>query len=113
MDEATASGACLPNCCKVVGLSEKTIKRWKVNPQADQRPLAKRTPPTNSLTPEEKDTILQTCNLPEYASMPPGQIVPHLADKGIYLASESSFYRILKENKQLAHRGKARAPNTK
>jgi len=45
--------------------------------------------------------------------MSPTQIVPKLADEGIYLASESSFYRVLKEAKQLTHRGKARAPKKK
>jgi transposase InsO family protein len=42
--------------------------------------------------------------------MPPSQIVPILADRGRYLASESSFYRVLREADQLAHRGKAKAP---
>src|SRR5664280_3216392 len=36
--------------------------------------------------------------------LPPSQIVPRLADQGSYLASESTFYRILREEKQLAHR---------
>ena len=40
--------------------------------------------------------------------MPPSQIVPSLVDKGIYIASESSFYRILREDGQLKHRGKAK-----
>ena len=34
------------------------------------------------------------------------KIVPSLADKGIYIASESTFYRILKQEKLLAHRNK-------
>jgi putative transposase len=38
----------------------------------------------------------------------PTQIVPLLADKGIYLASESSFYKIFRERKLLAHRGKSK-----
>jgi transposase InsO family protein len=42
--------------------------------------------------------------------MPPSQIVPILADRGCYIASESSFYRVLREANQLAHRGKAKAP---
>ena len=42
--------------------------------------------------------------------MPPSQIVPILADRGRYIASESSFYRVLREANQLAHRGKAKAP---
>jgi len=45
--------------------------------------------------------------LPSYASLPPSQIVPSLADQGIYLASESSFYRVLREAGQLKNRGKA------
>lgn len=32
----------------------------------------------------------------EYRDLPPSQIVPKLAEKGIYIASESIFYRILK-----------------
>ncbi len=50
------------------------------------------------------------CHLPEYTSLPPSQIVPNLLDKGIYHASESSFYRILKEAGQMNHRGRAKAP---
>ena len=42
--------------------------------------------------------------------MPPSQIVPILADRGRYLASESSFYRVLREADQLARRGKAKPP---
>ncbi|MBL3590123.1 MAG: IS3 family transposase [gamma proteobacterium endosymbiont of Lamellibrachia anaximandri] len=54
--------------------------------------------------------ILETCNQAEYQSLPPSQIVPALADKAIYIASESSFYRVLKEADQLHHRGKVQAP---
>lgn len=54
--------------------------------------------------------MLAVCNEPEYASLPPSQIVPKLADKGIYLASESSFYRVLNAANQQHHRGKSRAP---
>ena len=64
----------------------------------------------NKLSEEERNEILTTVNDPQYALLPPSQIVPLLADKGCYLASESSFYRILRTEKQLAHRGKAKAP---
>ena len=37
----------------------------------------------------------------------PHQIFPCLADRGEYLASESSFYRVLKTAHLLAHRGRA------
>ena len=41
---------------------------------------------------------------------PPSQIVPDLADKGIYVASESTFYRVLREAGQCKHRGRSAAP---
>lgn len=64
--------------------------------------------PANKLTEVERQTILDTCNQEHLAHLAPCQIVPVLADDGIYLASESSFYRILKANNQLTHRGKAK-----
>ncbi|CAG4904828.1 hypothetical protein [Acidithrix sp. C25] len=44
----------------------------------------------------------------EFSSLPPSQVVPALADKGIYLGSESTFYRILRDHKQNNHRGRAK-----
>jgi putative transposase len=64
--------------------------------------------PKNKLTPEERQQILDVCNQPEYASLPPSQIVPKLADKGIYIASESSIYRLLRAKEQQNERGRAR-----
>ena len=58
------------------------------------------------MTPEEKQEILDICNSEEFASKTPIEIVPILADRGIYVASESTFYKVLKEAKQLAHRGR-------
>ena len=46
----------------------------------------------------------------KYASLPPGQIVPYLADQGIYIGSERSFYRVLHAHRQLHRRGSARLP---
>lgn len=53
--------------------------------------------------------IIDISNSPEYASLPPSQIVPTLLDKGEYIASEASFYRILKAEGQLSHRGRQRS----
>jgi len=78
--------------------------------QADKRPEAERPAPANKLSEEEREAILATCNEPAYASLPPSQIVPDLLDRGVYLGSESSFYRILKEKGQLHHRGRSQMP---
>ena len=42
--------------------------------------------------------------------MPPCEIVPALADEGEYIASESTFYRILREEKMQNHRGRSQEP---
>lgn len=54
--------------------------------------------------------MLETLTSPEYRDLPPGQVVPRLADEGTYLASESTMYRILHEAKLSKHRGPARPP---
>ena len=74
----------------------------------DKRSDALRPVPSNKLTEEEEQRILTISNDNEYASLPPSQIVPALADKGVYIASESSFYRILKKHGQLQHRGRSK-----
>jgi putative transposase len=43
---------------------------------------------------EEKAEIITVVKQEEYADLPPTQIVPKLADKGTYIASESTFYRV-------------------
>jgi methylphosphotriester-DNA--protein-cysteine methyltransferase len=49
-------------------------------------------------------------NQEEFSHLPPSQIVPTLADRGIYIASESTIYRILREANQLKHRGHSKEP---
>lgn len=49
----------------------------------------------------------------EYRDLPPTQIVPQLADEGTYLASESTFYRLLRAAKQMAHRLRAKPATSK
>ena len=53
---------------------------------------------------------METCNSPQFASLPPSRIVPKLADAGVYIASESSFYRVLRERGQNHRRGRAHRP---
>jgi transposase len=91
-----------------MGISAKTYRRWKLDTDkmGDLRPTCERVAPPHKLTAQERQLILETCNSSEYASLPPSQIVPLLADKGIYLASESSMYRVLNENDQQHHRGR-------
>jgi putative transposase len=74
----------------------------------DQRPLTTRPAPQNKLSKVEVQAILDVANAPEYASLPPSQIVPKLADKWLYHGSEPSFYRVLRAHDQVHHRGRSR-----
>ena len=66
--------------------------------------------PNHALTPEERQRLLAVANEPRFADMPPARIVPALADEDVYLASESSFSRVLRAAGQNTHRGTAKAP---
>ena len=111
--EARATGARLSAISDVIGLDARTLRRWSTADalnEGDKRPSAERPAPASQLTEAERATILAVANRPEYASLPPTRIVPMLADEGTYIASESSFYRVLKAAGQLAHRGRSKAP---
>ena len=54
--------------------------------------------------------ILEVVKKEEFADLPPTQIVPKLADQCIYIASESTFYRVLREQNMQNHRGRSKRP---
>ena len=112
INDARRAGARLAPACKVARIDARTYQRWTKDGavKSDRRPLVTRPAPANKLTPEERQSVLDTCHKPAFASLPPGQIVPRLADEGCYIASESSFYRILHEADEQHHRGRIAKP---
>jgi putative transposase len=104
--EAVLNGSRHFIACDDMGIDVKTFKRWKIDIQ-DKRNGPK-TEPANKLTVEEKKEIILISTKKEYMDLSPSQIVPSLADQGVYIASESSFYKVLKENDLLEHRGKSK-----
>jgi len=112
---AHAAGARLRPACEVAGIELRTLQRWKAGKglcEADGRPRAVRPRPSHALSPAERDALLAAANEPRFASVPPARIVPMLADEGVYLGSESSMARVLREHGQNARRGRAKAPKT-
>ena len=108
VDEAVACGARASRACQLIGLSLRTVQRWKQTASdGDRRPARIQTPP-NRFSELERQRILSLMNSEEYGHLPPSQIVPRLADQGRYVASESTMYRLLRATGQLAHRGRAR-----
>jgi transposase InsO family protein len=111
---AQDAGARLSEACDIAGIDTRTLQRWRVSGGlvgGDGRPQAIRPVPSHALSPEERAEVLRVANEPRFAAVPPARIVPMLADEGVYLASESTFARVLREHGQTARRGRAKAPH--
>jgi len=112
IDEARSAGARLAPACRVVGITARTYQRWCAGEEAvgsDGRPQAARPSQAHALTEAEIGAILEVCH--EYPDLPPAQIITRLLDaEGRYIASEASFYRVLRARGEQRHRGRARAP---
>ena len=108
IDGAVAAGSGMRPACEVLGLSARSVQRWREQQGGEDRRLGPRIDPPNKLSEAERQEVLNTANSPEYRELSPKQIVPSLADHGIYLASESTFYRILREEEQMVHREPSR-----
>jgi transposase InsO family protein len=64
----------------------------------------------NKLSDVERRKVVTIATSLEFRDQSPKQIVPTLADRGEYIASESTFYRVLHENGLQQHRGRSRPP---
>lgn len=95
--------------CKVIGISARTIERWRNRPEGDDGGCGPHHRPKNALSAIEEAQIVSVLTSSRYAGLSPKQLVPQLADEGLYLASESTMYRIqrrhgLRGQKRMASR---------
>ena len=112
---ACAAGARLAPACGLAGIDLRTFQRWRAEDgqvRADRRPEAVRPRPAHALSEAERARIVALANAPRFASTPPARIVPALADEGVYVASEASFHRVLRDHGQMQRRGRARPPRS-
>lgn len=103
VQEAEDSGCRRLQACEALNIQERTLQRW--DKKALDGRSEKREVPSNKLNSEERALVVKTSVQAEFVNLSPHQIVPRLADQGIYIASESTFYRILKAENLNAHRG--------
>ena len=108
IDEARQAGARQSGACEVMTISARTYQRWSDSLDKEDGRLTAKHEPANKLTELERQRMIKIANEPEYADLSPSKIVPMLADEGRYIASESSFYRVLKAAKQLSHRHRSK-----
>ena len=103
--EAHRHGARLRQACETAGIDIRTLQRWRAEDgvvKGDGRPQAVHPRPSHALSEAERAHVLRVANEPRFADMPPARIVPMLADEGVYVASESTFSRVLREHGQAA-----------
>jgi transposase InsO family protein len=105
VDETVADGARQEMACEYLGVTEKSVQRWRKSPTLEDNRRGPKTEPANKLSSEERAKVIAVATNPEFRDLSPHQIVPRLADRGEYLASEATIYRILNSKNLMAHRG--------
>ena len=110
VDEAVTAGARQHKACQLLGLDPRTLQRWRAQGIGEDRRAGPMQVPANKLSAAERAKVLEVVNSVEFRDVSPKQIVPILAERDEYLASESTIYRLLREEGQMAHREPSRPP---
>lgn len=113
VQEAESSGASRTASCEILALSIRRLERWEKNPEIEDQRRGPTLKAAHALTEEEKKMIIEVSGRTQYRDLSPWQIVAKMADLGVYIASESSFYRVLKAKNLLSHRSKAQPGSRK
>lgn len=96
--------------CQLLGITERSVQRWRKDPQGQDQRRGPKARPAHALSNEEHDQMLKAANSPQFCDLSPAQIVSRLADEGRYIASESSFYRLLRQRAQNKPRQPSKTP---
>lgn len=105
--EASAAGARIHKACEALEISTSTFERWRRGEVFDNRRDCSKVV-ARKLSKDEELKILEISCSHEYKDDNPYKIHASLLSKGIYIASISSFYRVLKKNSLIHHRGNTR-----
>lgn len=108
VDDAIDAGATSERACAVLGISTRSLERWRADDVGDDRRHGPTELPEHALTAQERTRMVELANTPEYRGLPPEQVVARLADEGVYVCSERSLDRILHAEKQHKHRSRAK-----
>ena len=88
--------------CAAVGRPRATHYRRQAPPTP--RSTTPRPAPPNKLTDEEMGQILDVLRSPRFVDLSPAQVFHILLDEGTYLASVSTYYRLLRANGEVRER---------
>ena len=73
---ARDAGARQSAACEIIGISAKTLQRWSQPKNISDDRLETQREPANKMTALERQRVIKVANDPEYAELPPAQIVP-------------------------------------
>jgi len=88
--------------CAAVGRPRATHYRHQAPPRP--KASATRPAPPNKLSDEEMGQILDVLRSPRFVDLSPAQVFHILLDEGRYLASVSTYYRLLRANGEVRER---------
>jgi putative transposase len=89
--------------CTLTGVNRASVYRRR-NPKPRSAEKASRSSPPNKLTPEECEEVVAALNSAEFVDKSPRQVWAALLDRGTYLASPSTMYRLLRDRGQVRER---------
>jgi putative transposase len=92
------------DACAATGRAQATHYRRHRQSPALERPRPERKPPPRALSPAERAEVRAVLNSPEHVDRAPVTVYHELLDQGIYLASVSTMYRVLREHDEVRER---------
>ena len=92
------------DACAVTGRPQANHYRRHRQSPAPARPPKRRKPQPRALTPVERAEVRAVLNSPEHVDKAPATVYHQLLDQGVYLASVSTMYRILREHDEVHER---------
>ena len=112
LQEGIQHGVSIKAIADLFGIASRTLRRWGLMMRAqgfsrDRRRGSARQV-VHRFSPQERQRVLNTVTEPDFADLTPAQIVAILAEDGVYVGSESTIYRIMREEGLLTHRLRSR-----
>ena len=96
--------------CYALDVSRASLYRAR-HPVAPSQNVRQRAPSPRRLDEVERQRLLDTMHLPEFADQPPTEVYASLLGRGIYLASIRTMYRVLAAAGETGERRNQRAPH--
>lgn len=99
--DLSSAGTSTRAAATLTGVARATAARRTARPAP---PAPREHQPANRLSRAERDEVLATLNNDEFVDTTPMQVYATLLDRGVYLCSVATMYRILAENHQVKER---------